>query len=262
MAFWILLLMPTVKSSKETRRIMGTRKHVLKLCVPSVSFFLSYVVKLFCNFKMLWFNPSGSLSYDTVELESDEGQKLLSTSSFQENHELLFKSFEKQIWLSYCGVASATMILNAIEADTTYVQLGVSNSRRKQVIVPPKAFMGMTLKQLGELLQVHSFSTQIFHADNVDSEQFRDLAIQALKRPKSFVIVNYSRRALGQKGWGHFSPLSAYHSVADRFLVIDVAKEQKHSSAWVNSEALYSALYTKDISSRRFRGFIIATKQY
>ena len=209
---------------------------------------------------MQLFNSSLPLSHAIVKLESEEGKKLFLTSSFQENHKLLFNFFEQQIWFSYCGVASATMILNALKSDTTHVQLGINDNQKKQVIFPLRALCGMTLRELKNLFDNYNLSTQIFYADRVDLNTFRKLAIQALEQSNSFVVVNYSRRTLGQMGWGHFSPLSAYNSVADKFLVIDVAKDPEKSSVWIDTKILYSAMYTKDVWAKKFRGFIVAKK--
>ena len=38
------------------------------------------------------------------------------------------------------------------------------------------------------------------------------------------MIVSYSRKALGQTGDGHYSPIGGYHSATDQVLVLDVAR--------------------------------------
>jgi hypothetical protein len=39
-----------------------------------------------------------------------------------------------------------------------------------------------------------------------------------------FVLVNYSRKTIGQERGGHISPLAAYDSKTHRFLVLGVAR--------------------------------------
>ena len=38
------------------------------------------------------------------------------------------------------------------------------------------------------------------------------------------MIVSYSRKALGQTGDGHYSPIGGYHAATDQVLILDVAR--------------------------------------
>jgi hypothetical protein len=67
----------------------------------------------------------------------------------------------------------------------------------------------------------------------------------ALIDPYARVMINYDRKALGQVGGGHFSPLGAYHEKTDSFLIMDVAK-YKYPPVWVGAATLYAAMGTPD----------------
>ena len=62
-----------------------------------------------------------------------------------------------------------------------------------------------------------------------------------------FVLVNYARRALGQKGGGHISPLGAYDERSESFLIMDV-NPNRAPWVWVRSDELIAAMRTFDMS--------------
>ena len=62
-----------------------------------------------------------------------------------------------------------------------------------------------------------------------------------------FVLVNYARRALGQQGGGHISPLGAYDERSDSFLIMDV-NPNRAPWVWVRSDDLIAAMRTFDTS--------------
>jgi hypothetical protein len=64
------------------------------------------------------------------------------------------------------------------------------------------------------------------------------------------VIVNYARKELGQKGGGHISPLGAYDTRSDSFLVMDV-NPNAAGWVWVTTEALVRAMRTFDTVENR-----------
>jgi len=105
--------------------------------------------------------------------------------------------------------------------------------------------------------------------------------MSSLKHPSSFIIVNFSRRALNQNGytsprlapnncvnlkvnccrWGHFSPLAAYDVASDSFLVMDVeAASGSNCKFWVRCDVLHAAMVgTIADGSSRSRGWIEAS---
>ena len=70
-----------------------------------------------------------------------------------------------------------------------------------------------------------------------------------------YVIVNYTRALLGQKGRGHISPLAAYDEASDSFLILDVNANDGKTWGWVPADALFAAMRTKDTVENR--GFLL-----
>lgn len=114
---------------------------------------------------------------------------------------------------------------------------------------------GIQLRELAGMLQAQGLDVQLRVAD----EKLTDAAIKAelvqnLKTADDYVIVNYTRPALGQKGGGHISPLGAYDAVSDSFLILDV-NPNGQQWVWAKADALIGAMRTKD--SVENRGFLL-----
>ncbi|KAL7464920.1 hypothetical protein ACHAXS_005248 [Conticribra weissflogii] len=125
----------------------------------------------------------------------------------------------------------------------------VSHTRPYDGIFRPP--YGLNLAQASLLLQCHTSPSEWkITSQNVDParltlSQMRFDLQSALVDPDSRVLVNYDRKALGQVGGGHFSPLGAYHAPTDSFLIMDVAK-YKYPPVWVGVETLWEAMGTVD----------------
>ena len=109
---------------------------------------------------------------------------------------------------------------------------------------------GLSLEQAGKLLNCHANGDWIVTVVNVDPGQVSLLKMRydlkaALIDPDARVMINYDRKGLGQVGGGHFSPLGAYHSSTDSFLIMDVAK-YKYPPVWVGADTLHGAMATVD----------------
>ena len=89
----------------------------------------------------------------------------------------------------------------------------------------------------------HSAIRETLHDGPKLPRAFRAAARVYLAQKDRFVIVNYLRKALGQEIGGHISPLAAYDSEADRFLILDVAR-YKYPPVWVKASDLFDAMNT------------------
>ncbi len=69
-----------------------------------------------------------------------------------------------------------------------------------------------------------------------------------------FVIVNYRREAVGQKGGGHISPLGAYDAASDSVLVLDV-NPAAAGWVWMPMATLVKGMRTFDIVENR--GYVL-----
>jgi hypothetical protein len=203
-----------------------------------------------------------------INLNSEQGARLLLESEANRAYWPLSIQFVTQKNQAYCGVASLTMVLNALgvpapstpefEPFKTFTQDNLLNDETEKVL--PKevlAKIGMTLDQIGQLLTTFGVKADIHHAADTSLDEFRKLATEALSTPNRYVIVNYLRRAIGQERGGHISPIAAYDADTDRFLVLDVSR-YKYPPVWVEADDLYAAMNTPDSDNQnRTRGFVL-----
>ncbi|MGZ8215370.1 MAG: phytochelatin synthase family protein [Methylosarcina sp.] len=202
-----------------------------------------------------------------IALNSAEGEHLLFDSHARTDYVPLSIYFETQQNLAYCGAASMAMVLNALNmpAPVTpeygrhalFTQNNVFNEKTERIIrAKIVAHQGMTLEELGKLLASHSLQTKVIFSGDSHPDQFRNLAVENLKQPGNFILVNYLRKTVGQETGGHISPLAAYHESTDRFLILDVTRF-KYPPVWVTTEQLWRAMNTVDKASGKTRGFVL-----
>jgi len=114
---------------------------------------------------------------------------------------------------------------------------------------------GMQLRQLHKIFLALGVRSEIHVVDDtVSVDSVRQLLRQNLGQADDYVVVNYHRPVLHQKGGGHISPLGAYDDASDSFLILDVNPNGK-TWAWVRTEALVAAMRTFD--SIENRGFLL-----
>ena len=207
---------------------------------------------------------------DVVYVDTDEGAALFDGADVKGHFWTICRYFVSEEFLTYCGIASSVTVLNS---------LGIESPDEPQ-IYPYKMFTqdniftdavlhhrrplevekgGNTLEQLAFILSVFDAQVDTCFADTLGVDKCRELLVNALRSSDRRVIVDFDRRTLGQKGGGHFSPLAAYHSGADRFLLMDVAR-YKLPPCWVKAGMLYDALRGMDPVSQKSRGFLIVSR--
>jgi hypothetical protein len=104
---------------------------------------------------------------------------------------------------------------------------------------------GLQLRELGKILEAHGLDVTVHVVEDPAAEKVEKAEIVLnLKTPGDYVIVNYHRPELGQKGGGHLSPLGAYDRVSDSFLVLDVNANAQHW-VWAPAKALFAAMRTR-----------------
>ena len=97
------------------------------------------------------------------------------------------------------------------------------------------------------------------HADTIDEAKLRQLVKDTLSDPNKRLVINYTRKAIGQNGDGHISPVGAYDADTDRVLVLDVAK-YKYPPVWMTVADLYKAIDSIDSGSSKTRGIVVVSK--
>jgi len=213
--------------------------------------------------------PAGAAdSGKLVYFDQPESAKLFDEADAKAQFWTLVRYYDTQRIDTFCSVTSSTMVLNS---------LGVKPSIQQPMIYPYNLFTyenfftpevlkfqrvsqfagdGATLAELADALKTFGVSVDTYHADTLSADEFRKLAVAALKSADHYVIVNYLRRQVGQDGGGHFSPLAAYDSKSDRFLVLDTAR-YKYPPFWVTARDLLDAMNTIDTDAKAARGFLV-----
>jgi len=182
----------------------------------------------------------------------------------------LIPVFAVQITQSYCAVASAVTVLNAMPiprpvdpAYAPYPYFTQSNFFTPAVakIISPQTVLagGMTRDEMAATLSRHGVTARSIAGDTFDDAGLRALLQKALGDDGQFVLANYFRANLGQVGGGHWSVLAAYDAPSDSVLILDVAK-YKYPPVWVGIGTLRQAIATIDGASSKARGLVTVTK--
>jgi hypothetical protein len=203
-----------------------------------------------------WNSPVGKILRTHIPADADYWQ--------------LAPVFVAQQTQSYCSVASAVTVLNALPikrpTDPVYSPYAYFTQRdfftpAVSRIIDAKTVLkqGMTREQMTATLRAQGVHAQSIAGDTLDDAGLRALLKKALGDDGRFVLANYLRQSLGQVGGGHWSALAAYDPQSDRVLILDVAK-YKYPPAWVSIDALHRAIGTMDSTSGKPRGLVIVSK--
>ena len=209
-------------------------------------------------------NPS------VIYWNSDAGKTLRARIPADADYWQLIPAFAVQNTQSYCSVASAITVLNAMPinkptdpAYAPYAYFTQSNFFTPEVvkIISPQTVLaqGMTREEMARTLQAHGVKAQSIAGDSLSDEDLRTLLQTALGDDGRFVLANYFRANLGQVGGGHWSVLAAFDAKSDRVLILDVAK-YKYLPVWVGISTLRQAIATLDTTSNKPRGLVIVSK--
>jgi len=205
-----------------------------------------------------------------VYWDSAEGKALRARMPADADYWQLAPNFTAQITQSYCSVASAVTVLNAMPipkpVDPTYApyayftQTNFFTPEVAKIISPQTVLaMGMTREEMAETLSRQGVKAISIAGDTLSEEGLRTLLKKALGDDGQFVLANYFRANLGQVGGGHWSALAAYDAQSDSVLILDVAK-YKYPPAWVKISILRQAIATIDATSNKSRGLVIVSK--
>lgn len=205
-----------------------------------------------------------------VYWDSAEGKALRARMPADADYWQLAPNFAAQITQSYCSVASAITVLNAMPipkpVDPTYApyayftQTNFFTPEVVKIISPQTVLaMGMTREEMAETLSRQGVKAISIAGDTLSEEGLRTLLKKALGDDGQFVLANYFRANLGQVGGGHWSALAAYDAQSDSVLILDVAK-YKYPPAWVSIRMLQQAINTIDTVSNKARGLVIVSK--
>jgi len=227
-------------------------------------------------------------AHELVAFNSDEGISRLARAVGKVDFPALANQFEAQSNIAFCGPTTAAIVLNAVfvrsnnlPRDRSRIRLedpgGIDitvprftqesviskgQKSRSQVLGEPVTINGKQvrdggyqLRQLDQLLKANNVATQLVVVDDKKSkEEIRTDLIDNLKRAGDYVIVNYRRDQVGQRGGAHISPLGAYDAESDSVLVMDV-NPASAGWVWMPVETLIKGMRTFDAVENR--GYIL-----
>ncbi|MCF7700565.1 glutathione gamma-glutamylcysteinyltransferase [Loktanella sp. M215] len=143
-----------------------------------------------------------------ISFASPQGQNLFVNADAKSDFDELAENFKTQWLKSYCGVASAVAVLNAMDVQVTqptFFNSDTSSVRSRWKVT----FTGMTLEAFGALLQAHGAVASVRHGGSFTLDEFREIIVRNFSNDGDYFVVNYQREVLGQDRVGHISPLSA-----------------------------------------------------
>lgn len=200
------------------------------------------------------------LASGLIAISSADGQQFLAASPNKTDYSQLAPHLLPQTRRAFCGPATSAAVINAALGPFTKVTQASLFSAATRSVKSELAvsLSGLTLEELAGFFRAHGLQVRTVHAEQSDVASFRSDAQAALSEPLTFVVVNYDRKALGQSGAGHISPIGAFSPPADHLLVMDVAT-YKYPYTWVPVPKLWSAMNTVDSDSGKTRGYLLVT---
>ncbi|GAA6010614.1 hypothetical protein JCM11491_002994 [Sporobolomyces phaffii] len=200
-----------------------------------------------------------------VPFNSGEGRTVFAHALAEghlESYFLLAQHFLTQNEPAYCALGTLAMILNALEMDPHRVWKGPWRFYDQDMLdccrpLADIAEVGLTLSEFACLARCNGLRATVVSPGppGNDLARFR----RDLKRASTggaTMALSYSRRALGQTGTGHFSPIGAYSERDDHVLVLDVARF-KYPSYWIPVQLAYESMRPIDDATGQPRGYVM-----
>jgi len=147
-----------------------------------------------------------------------------------------------------------------------YTEVGLYSMPQTMTVTSRElvASSGLSLAQVGGILQAHGCTVWIVYSASSTVAQFRRDVLDVLSSADSCsgMVVNFHRGPLstGEKARkSHHSPVVAYHKAFDYILVLDTAAPiERHF--WTSTDDMFTAMLTVDHVSGKSRGYCYFVK--
>ncbi|KAK1931327.1 Glutathione gamma-glutamylcysteinyltransferase [Phytophthora citrophthora] len=207
------------------------------------------------------------LPKDCIAFSSSEGRKLFteainSKSNYMQIYFPLAEQFITQSEPAYCGLSTLTMCLNALQIDPGRLWKGPWRWFSEELFdcctsLSVAKERGISMTEFVCLANCNGVLAESFRATkDFTLEQFREIVKHSCSTNSEIVVLNYSRRVLGQTGDGHFSPIGGYHAERDMVLLMDVARF-KYPPHWVKLSRVFEAMRLVVPAMNKPRGLVI-----
>ena len=218
---------------------------------------------------------------------SKDGLERLYRSNYKDDFYNLVNFFQPQSNPIYCGIASAVIILNALNTPNIESQKSLEIILSDRIIKYPsysqETFLnkktdkiknskiinaksntyfdpGVNLKDLAEIIKNYGAKVDLNYVSSLDKKSigiFREKLKLTLGQKNKYIIANFYGEVIGLSGGGHHSPIVAYNKKSDSIMILDVS--YKRPWFWVSLEDFYRAMFKKD--NINHRGYLEISKQ-
>eukprot|EP01116_Phalansterium_solitarium_P019179 TRINITY_DN5286_c0_g1_i2.p1 TRINITY_DN5286_c0_g1~~TRINITY_DN5286_c0_g1_i2.p1 ORF type:complete len:335 (-),score=75.28 TRINITY_DN5286_c0_g1_i2:322-1326(-) len=217
-----------------------------------------------------------------VPFSSQDGRALFMEAMAlggMESYWKLAEQFHTQTEPAYCGLATLSMALNALQVDPRRQWKGVWRWFSEDMLdccTPLEVVKekGITLKDFACLVKCNGAEATMYAAEESTEEDFRRMVVEMCctpvtpsrrgtsgsEGPSRVLVSSFSRKILGQTGDGHFACLAGYHPEKDMVLVMDTAKF-KYPAFWCKLSELYAAMQPVDPVAGRPRGYVVVSRR-
>ncbi|KAK4441572.1 Glutathione gamma-glutamylcysteinyltransferase 1 [Sesamum alatum] len=203
-----------------------------------------------------------------IDFASSEGKKLFTEAIHNGTMEGFFKLisyFQTQSEPAYCGLASLSMVLNALAIDPGRKWKGPWRWFDENMLdccepLEKVKDKGISFGKVVCLAHCAGANVEAFRTNQSTIDDFRKYVIACSQSDDCHVISSYHRGAFKQTGTGHFSPIGGYNAERDMALILDVARF-KYPPHWVPLGLLWEAMDTVDESTGLRRGFMLVSRR-
>ncbi|GAA5865539.1 hypothetical protein JCM1840_001436 [Sporobolomyces johnsonii] len=203
-----------------------------------------------------------------IAFNSKDGKRIFARAMTEGNLESYFLLSGQMITQNepaYCALGTLVMVLNAYEVDPQRKWKGPWRWYEQEMLdccrpLASIASVGLTLSEFACLARCNGLrATVVSPSPRIPREEaiarFRD-DLKKASRGETVMAVSYSRKALGQTGSGHFSPVGAYCEEDDKVLILDVARF-KYPSYWISVETAWDSMVPLDAATGQPRGYVL-----
>jgi hypothetical protein len=212
-----------------------------------------------------------------VQAEDSRPKYVSTTFRLSQHHEYIQKNKAPDFWAlmpyyvpqqdgAACGIASMTMLLNALRVHLPLTAADYLVTQKKLVEkIKVDYSKGLTLEQLTEAIKKGAseygikLSVEIIHSDGTEKQKkkIRELLLKNEKTDRDFILANFHQTQYtgDPEGVGHFSPIGAFNPKKNEVLVLDVDRDY-YEPYWVSYETFYKGIDTLDLSTKQKRGML------
>uniref|UniRef100_A0A1D1ZHP6 glutathione gamma-glutamylcysteinyltransferase n=1 Tax=Anthurium amnicola TaxID=1678845 RepID=A0A1D1ZHP6_9ARAE len=203
-----------------------------------------------------------------IEFASSEGKQLFSealSNGTMEGFFRLISYFQTQSEPAYCGLASLSVVLNALAIDPGRKWKGPWRWFDESMLdccepLENVKEKGITFGKVACLAHCAGATVEAFRTNQSTIHDFRQHIARCASSEDCHVIASYHRKPFKQTGTGHFSPIGGYHAGNDMALILDVARF-KYPPHWVPISLLWEAMGSIDEATGHPRGFMLISKR-